>query len=137
MCTRAVALLIGAAALAGCGRAATPQTAAHAAGRPPARLTITYRPHGTYPRPGQAQAARRWTLTCFPPGGSHPARAAACQELADHGGDLFAPGAQCLVIVQGAPSATVDGVLGGRTVRFATSTCAPAWRTLRSLLTGR
>ncbi|HSO98384.1 MAG TPA: SSI family serine proteinase inhibitor, partial [Solirubrobacteraceae bacterium] len=104
---------------------------------PAMRLTVTFRTHGAYPRPGQANPTRRWTLECWPPGGSHPARAAACKELAHHAGDLSARRVQCLVIVAGAPSATVSGTVRGRRIAFAASTCAPAWRTLRVLLTGR
>ena len=80
---------------------------------------------------------RRWTLQCWPLGGSHPARAAACQELAHHAGDLSAHRVRCLVIVAGAPSATVSGTVRGRLITFASSTCDPAWQTLRALLTGR
>lgn len=135
---RAGALLLSAAALAGCGGAtSTTRGAAPTSPRPVMRLTVTYRPHGAYPRPGQANPSSRWTLTCRPPGGTHPARAAACAELERHAGDLAAPRVRCLVIVAGAPSAAVTGTIDGRRIAFATSTCAPAWRTLHALLTGR
>jgi hypothetical protein len=78
----------------------------------------------------------RWTLTCSPTGGTHPAKAAACRELTRHASDLWVPRLQCLVIVRGAPSASVSGFVGARRIEFATSACSQAWHTLRALLTG-
>jgi hypothetical protein len=106
-------------------------------GVPAVGLTVVYRPHGAYPLPGQTDPTFRWTLSCWPPRGTHPARGgAACRELALHGSDLIRPLVRCLVIVRGAPSAAVTGVLRGQLIRFDASTCSPAWRTLHALLTG-
>jgi hypothetical protein len=99
-------------------------------------LTIVYRPHGAYPAPGQFDPTLHWTLSCWPPRGSHPARDAACRELIGHADELFRPGLRCLVIVRGAPSARVSGIIGSRRIRFVASACSPAWRGLHALLTG-
>jgi len=100
------------------------------------RLAVTYRPHGLYPKRGESSSVYRWTLTCGPAGGTLPARAAACRELAAHGADLVHPGVQCMVIVVGGPSAVVTGTWNGERVNFTSTTCSRAWSTLPAVLTG-
>jgi hypothetical protein len=129
--------------LAACGASSSSGSAASAAsggsasgGSGWAHLVIVYRPHGRYPAPGQTDRNYRWTLSCGPPRGNHPARAAACFELAHHEKDLSAGGPQCLVIIRGGRSASVTGDVRGASIQFVASTCSPAWRTLPALLTG-
>ena len=100
------------------------------------RLVVVYKPHGAYPKEGQSTRSYRWTLACDPPRGSHPRPTTACRELAAHRADLLHPGVQCMVIVRGAPSATVSGTLEGHKLSFGSSTCSRAWTTLHVLLTG-
>jgi hypothetical protein len=97
------------------------------------RLTIVYEPRGAG---GAPSAAHRWTLTCSPTGGTLPSRTTACRQLAAHGADLVNPGVQCLVIVRGGRTATVNGTWEGKPVHFVASTCSRAWTTLPAVLTG-
>jgi hypothetical protein len=78
----------------------------------------------------------QWTLTCDPTGGTLPSLVAACRELAAHGNDLIHTGVECMVIVLHGPTATVNGTWNGHRVQYVSSTCSPAWTTLRAVLTG-
>jgi hypothetical protein len=129
------ALAIAAVAVAA-GGAGAYALSAGAAQPSKTRLVVVYKPHGAYPKPGQSTRSHRWTLSCDPARGSHPLPATACRELAAHRSDLLHPGAQCMVIVRGAPSATVSGTVEGHKVTFSSSTCSRAWTTLHALLTG-
>jgi hypothetical protein len=61
----------------------------------------------------------RWTLTCDPPGGDHPAPQRACATLDRLGAKAFAPvppGTMCTQIYGGAQTATIVGTWRGRRV---------------------
>jgi Subtilisin inhibitor-like len=69
--------------------------------------------------PGEGAAPSTWTLTCDPPGGSHPQASAACAELVSAKGDPFAEtpkGTACSMIYGGAQKAQVTGSFDGRPV---------------------
>jgi hypothetical protein len=76
-------------------------------------LTIKYTPK-------QGQAAKTWTLTCDPVGGSHPNAKTACTELQQSAGkDPFAPvakGQMCTMIYGGPQVSTVTGTWNGKPV---------------------
>jgi predicted small secreted protein len=60
-----------------------------------------------------------WTLTCDPPGGTHPQSSAACAQLSAAKSDPFAPtpkGMMCSMIYGGDQKATVTGTFEGRRV---------------------
>ncbi|MFD0901217.1 SSI family serine proteinase inhibitor [Actinomadura sediminis] len=61
--------------------------------------------------------AKVWTLTCDPPGGSHPEPAAACAALAE-AEDPFEPVTSkiCTKIYGGPATATVQGTWRGREI---------------------
>jgi Subtilisin inhibitor-like len=67
-------------------------------------------------------AAQSWTLTCDPPGGTHPQAGSACAQLAAYSatsGDPFAetpPGVMCSMIYGGDQKATVTGTYRGKPV---------------------
>jgi Subtilisin inhibitor-like len=82
---------------------------------PTTELTITFWPQG---REGESQEA---TLTCDPPGGTHPSPEAACAALA---ADVRAlepvpRDAVCTLIFGGPEQATVVGLLDGEDVNAA------------------
>ena len=65
---------------------------------------------------GDGAAAQDWTLTCDPPGGTHPDPAAACAALADIDPDVFqpiAPNQVCTQIYGGPETATMRGSRNG------------------------
>jgi hypothetical protein len=101
----ALAVLVGALAVAGSGSAATSSATA---------LTVAYRPNG-----GASVAAKTWTLRCDPARGTLARPAVACRQLAARGRKLFAPvprSAICTEIYGGPDTARVIGVVGGRGV---------------------
>jgi hypothetical protein len=68
--------------------------------------------------PGDGGAAKRWTLTCGPAGGSLPGAAAACRKLATLGA-WYAPvpdGTACTQIFGGPETARVSGRFRGRRI---------------------
>jgi len=90
---------------------------------------------------GTASAPTTWTLTCDPPGGSHPHPVAACDQIDAAPTDPFAPtptSMMCSMIYGGAQTATVSGTFHGRPVhtRFArTNGCEVArWARVSALL---
>jgi|SRR5947209_1624632 len=142
-------LLTAAMVLSSCG-SSKPAATTHSSppAQPPhgakASLSVTYWPHGQ-----QEGGASRWSLTCAPPGGSHPRPSEACSELAAHA-SLLAPakrpcvlaqsrgGGSALLLRRGTPEAIVAGSYGGRRiVRLVRPPCDPAaWAQLHVLLTG-
>ena len=126
---RAAAVVVAACGLAaGCG-----SSNGAAAGRPTASLTVAYQASG----PGSPPHV--WTLTCGPPGGTHPRPASACRELAAHAGLLRPTSGACpLLLRRGAPQSLVRGRVGTRHVdRLVRPGCDAAWTALPVLLTGR
>lgn len=104
-------------ALTGCGSTSSggPTTSAPGASTPagggPTSLTITA-------QASPDAAAKTWTLTCDPPGGSHPDAAAACAQLAA-AEKPFAPlpkNVACTEIYGGPQMATVTGTYRGEPV---------------------
>ena len=73
-----------------------------------------------------------WTLTCGPPGGTHPRPASACRELAAHAGLLRPPSRACpLLLRRNAPQSLVRGRVGTRHVdRLVRPGCDAAWGAL-------
>ncbi|MGN6242063.1 MAG: SSI family serine proteinase inhibitor [Motilibacteraceae bacterium] len=70
--------------------------------------------------PGPGRPPSTWTLTCDPPGGTHPAAAAACAALAAAAPDPFAEvpaGTMCSQIYGGPQTATVTGTYRGTPVQ--------------------
>ncbi|MEO3786263.1 SSI family serine proteinase inhibitor [Actinocorallia sp. B10E7] len=66
--------------------------------------------------------ARTWTLTCDPPGGTHPEPKKACAQLAKQGEKAFEPipaDAVCTEIYGGPEQGTVEGTWRGIRVRAA------------------
>lgn len=64
------------------------------------------------------------TLTCDPPGGSHPDAEAACAQLAESGTATFEPvpaDRACTKIYGGPQTATIEGTYDGQTVDAAFS----------------
>ena len=79
---------------------------------PPTSLTISV-------DLGDGSAAQEWTLTCDPPGGSHPQPEAACAALADIDPTVFdpvPPNQVCTQIFGGPETATVSGTWNGDAV---------------------
>jgi hypothetical protein len=97
------------AAACGSGSGADDEGAAEA---PATELTITFRPDG---RAGESYEA---SLTCDPPGGTHPSPEAACTALAadPHALEPVPPDVACTLIFGGPEQATVAGVLDGEDV---------------------
>jgi hypothetical protein len=65
---------------------------------------------------GDGTAAQEWTLTCDPPGGSHPDTSAACAVLAGLDPTVFDPvdpNQMCTQIYGGPETATVRGTWDG------------------------
>ncbi len=61
-----------------------------------------------------------WTLTCDPPGGTHPDAAAACRALQAHGAKALPPvrkDVACTQVYGGAQQATISGTWQGQQVR--------------------
>jgi hypothetical protein len=83
--------------------------------RPTTELTITLWPEG---REGESVEA---TLTCDPPGGTHPNPESACTELAADPDALepVPPDAVCTLIFGGPEQATLVGVIAGEDVDVA------------------
>ncbi len=70
-------------------------------------------------RPGPDSPAETWTLTCDPPGGTHPDAEAACGALERVRRDPFAPvpaGMLCTQVYGGPQTATITGTWQGRSV---------------------
>lgn len=141
-------LLSAAMALSACGsstRATTTQSPpGHAPQGAKALLSVTYWPHGQH-----QGAASRWSLTCAPPGGSHPRASEACSELAAHAALLGPAKRPCvlartrssgsaLLLRRGTPEAFVTGTYGSQQInRLVRPPCDPAaWAQLHALLTG-
>ena len=79
---------------------------------PPTSLTISV-------DLGDGSAAQEWTLTCDPPGGSHPQPEAACAALTDIDPTMFdpvPPNQACTQIFGGPETATVSGTWNGDAV---------------------
>ena len=65
---------------------------------------------------GNGTPAQEWTLTCDPPGGTHPDQAGACVALASLDPEVFepvAPDQMCAQIYGGPETATVRGTWNG------------------------
>ena len=82
-----------------------------------------------------------WTLTCDPPGGSHPNPAAACRILQAHGATALPPvrkDVACTQVYGGAQQATITGTWQGQRVRSSFSRVngceISRWDLLRGLL---
>ena len=82
-----------------------------------------------------------WTLTCDPPGGTHPDAAAACAALAAHGTAALPPkpeGVACAEVYGGPQRATITGTWQGRQVQSSLSRTDGCeihrWDLLRGLL---
>lgn len=94
---------------------------------------------------GPGLPAVSWTLTCDPPGGSHPNAAvavAALDEILESGRDPFAPVPADMMCTQqygGPETATITGTWRGRAVNASyklTDGCEIGrWRRLRAVLT--
>jgi hypothetical protein len=116
--------------LAGCGTAGGPP----GTGSPGmTKLSVTARVSPTAP-------AQTWTLTCDPPGGSHPNPAAACAALAATADPFSAtpPDRACTMIYGGAQTATIVGTYRGLSVNASysrTNGCEIArWDTVAAVL---
>lgn len=112
-----ITLALASLVLVGCAQqqspGATPTTTPHPSASPSGgtSLTITVREAPT-------AAPQSWTLTCNPPGGTHPDPAAACAQLAALPAP-FAPtpkGMACTQIYGGPQTATVTGTYRGQPV---------------------
>lgn len=65
---------------------------------------------------GDGTPAQEWTLTCEPPGGTHPQPEAACAALADLDPTVFdpvPPDQACTMIFGGPETATIRGTWNG------------------------
>jgi hypothetical protein len=126
--------------LAACGTASTggPVTSGQPAASAPAdggetALTIVVKDDAT-------AAPQTWTLTCAPPGGTHPDAAGACAALAalDDPFKPLDPSLACTQVYGGPQTAVVTGTYQGAPVNasFArTNGCEIAqWRALHALL---
>lgn len=118
--TTAVALalalaLVGSLAPAPPAGAATARTVTSAtAARPGTALRLSL----TYPA-ASTSGTRMVTLTCDPPGGTHPRAAAACADLRRHGGNpVHKPADQVCVMIYAPVVATAEGRWNGAAVRF-------------------
>jgi hypothetical protein len=104
-----VPLALGLAALAaGCGGES------EGSGPGETALTVVFREDGARPDTEQT-----WSLTCDPPGGSHPDPGRACETLARVGAAAFAPPPDdraCAEIYGGAQRAIVTGRVAGEAV---------------------
>lgn len=113
-----IALLAAAIALTGCAAASTlPGSggSTQPGGSGGAMLTSLQ----VTVRDSAGAAPKTWTLTCDPPGGSHPQASAACAQLAAATSDPFAQtpkGMACSMIFGGDQKAQVTGTFEGRTV---------------------
>ncbi len=68
---------------------------------------------------GNGSAAQEWTLTCDPPGGTHPQPEAACAALGAVDPAVFEPvdpGQACTQIYGGPETATIRGTWNGQPV---------------------
>ena len=84
---------------------------------------------------------RTWTLTCDPPGGTHPDAAEACAALAAHGATALPPTPKdvaCAEVYGGPERATITGTWQGKPVRSSLSRTDGCeirrWDLLRGLL---
>jgi hypothetical protein len=92
----------------------TVPTAATASSAKVTALTITL-------KKSPSSAARTWTLTCDPAGGSHPSPKKACAQLAENADQAFKPlpsDAVCTEIYGGPEQGTVTGTWQGAPVRM-------------------
>jgi hypothetical protein len=64
---------------------------------------------------GPGEEPQRWTLTCDPPGGTHPDPAGACRVLDDVRAPFapVPPGMRCLQVYGGPETATITGTWRG------------------------
>jgi hypothetical protein len=116
-----------AAAVAACGSSSAPSAGSHAsattkpssspaAKAKPAKVSLNIVVTGAGAKP------KHWTLTCDPPGGTHPDPAAACallQKVRDEHKDPFGPlpvGVMCPMILANSKSAVVNGTWFGKRV---------------------
>ena len=89
---------------------------------------------------GRDGQSLEWTLTCEPPGGSHPSAASACATLAANEDALEPdpPEAMCSQIYGGPQQAEVSGVFRGRRIAIELSRangCAIArWDNLQTVV---
>lgn len=91
---------------------------------------------------GPGLPPRTWTLTCDPPGGTHPDPPAACRAI-ERAARPFEPvpdGMLCTQVYGGPETATITGTWRGAPVDAAyrrTDGCEIArWRALSAVLTG-
>ncbi|ROO90668.1 subtilisin inhibitor-like [Actinocorallia herbida] len=101
-----------AAATACGGQSAEQETASPNAAAAADQLTITLKKSPSAPE-------ESWTLTCDPAGGTHPAAAKACAQLASSGAEAFTPvpaGSQCGTQYGGPEQGTVTGTWKGTAV---------------------
>ena len=82
-----------------------------------------------------------WTLSCDPPGGTHPDPAAACRALQANGAKALPPvrkDVACTQVYGGAQTATITGTWQGQRVRSSLSRVngceISRWDLLRGLL---
>lgn len=104
--------------LAGCGAGSGGTVGAGPSPSPPGASSGTRLSVVVHPGPGRPPST--WTLTCDPPGGTHPAPAAACAALAAAAPDPFAEvpaDVLCSQIYGGPQTATVTGTYRGRPVQ--------------------
>ncbi len=133
----ALAALTAAAALAGCaGTSGGPAASGGSGGGGAQATSLQVRVDA-----GTGASPVTWTLTCDPPGGTHPQPSAACAQLEAAKTDPFAPtptSMMCSMIYGGPQTATVSGTFAGRPVqaRFArTNGCEVArWQLVSALL---
>jgi Subtilisin inhibitor-like len=107
-------LLIAAAcvgAATACGSTAVASGPAASASAPAAKVSLNITVSG---KPGTA--AKRWTLRCDPPGGTHPDPAAACAVLLKTKNPFAPPpkGIMCPMIIVGTHMAIVKGTFFGQ-----------------------
>lgn len=99
--------------VSGCGSGSAPAVPTAAPSGAGTKLAITV---------DSGKKARSFTLTCDPPGGTHPAAGAACDYLAAAGADdrdpfaVVPPDQPCTMIYGGPETATVTGTWAGTAV---------------------
>jgi hypothetical protein len=112
-----IALAAAATLLAGCGTASSGSGAGGSGSSGPSVAKVTSLQVTV--RDSAGAAPKVWTLTCDPPGGTHPQASAACAQLSAAKDDPFAPtpkGMACSMIYGGDQKATVTGTFEGRRV---------------------
>ena len=127
-------LLVALAACGGQGEDVTTSDADESRAAPASELTITV-------RAGPDASGETWTLTCDPPGGTHPNPEAACRALEQARRDPFAPvpsGMLCTQVYGGPETATITGTWQNRSVHASykrTDGCEIArWKAIAAVL---